>query len=108
MLTYLKIAELCIALLIKEGVGLGVPSKNYGLSAAKKALVTIMDKQSILFNMLNNMMRVSKLIMAMHMPFITSSTLTQAIATKGRARHQLFKDKYTREINTMKYYNLLK
>ncbi|MEI5738705.1 hypothetical protein WB049_09260, partial [Staphylococcus aureus] len=22
--------------------------------------------------------------------------------------HQLFKDKYTREINTMKYYNLLK
>ncbi|MQS23108.1 glycosyltransferase WbuB, partial [Escherichia coli] len=26
----------------------------------------------------------------------------------GERAHQLFKDKYTREINTMKYYNLLK
>jgi hypothetical protein len=32
--------------LIKEGVGLGVPSKNYGYLAAKKPLVLIIDKQS--------------------------------------------------------------
>lgn len=42
----LKIADVCIASLIKEGVGLSVPSKNYGYLAAKKPLVLIMDKQS--------------------------------------------------------------
>ena len=38
-----------------------------------------------------------------------SSTLTRVRnCTRWVSAHQLFKDKYTREINTMKYYNLLK
>lgn len=73
----LKIADVCIASLIKEGVGLGVPSKNYGYLAARKRWYSSWISNLISFNMLNNMMRVSKLIMAMHMPFITSSTLTR-------------------------------
>ncbi|MBN7724283.1 hypothetical protein JQ473_16000, partial [Brucella melitensis] len=44
----LKIADVCIASLIKEGVGLGVPSKNYVYPAVKKPLVLIMDKQSVI------------------------------------------------------------
>lgn len=40
----LKIVDVCIVLLIKEGVGLGVLSKNYGYFVVKKVLVFIMDK----------------------------------------------------------------
>ena len=73
----LKIADVCIASLIKEGVGLSVPSKNYGYLAAKKPLVLIMDKQSDIVQHVEQYDAVSKLIMAMNMPFITSSTLTR-------------------------------
>ena len=35
-------------------------------------------------------------------------SLSKELHEMGERAHQLFKDKYTREINTMKYYNLLK
>ncbi len=42
----LKIADVCIASLIKEGVGLGVPRRTTATLQLKKLLVLIMDKQS--------------------------------------------------------------
>ena len=106
----LKIADVCFASLIKEGVGLGVPSKNYGYLAAKKPLVLIMDKQSDIVQHVEQYdagVQIDNGDAQAIYNFINTHS-SQALQEMGERAHQLFKDKYTREINTMKYYNLLK
>lgn len=106
----LKIADVCFASLIKEGVGLGVPSKNYGYLAAKKPLVLIMDKQSDIVQHVEQYdagVQIDNGDAQAIYNFINTHS-SKALLEMGERAHQLFKDKYTREINTMKYYNLLK
>ncbi|MCQ1417734.1 type 8 capsular polysaccharide synthesis protein Cap8L [Staphylococcus aureus] len=106
----LKIADVCIASLIKEGVGLGVPSKNYGYLAAKKALVLIMDKQSDIVQHVEQYdagIQIDNGDAHAIYNFINTHS-SKELHEMGERAHQLFKDKYTREINTMKYYSLLK
>ncbi|NHM73943.1 MULTISPECIES: glycosyltransferase family 4 protein [Staphylococcus] len=106
----LKIADACFASLIPEGVGLGVPSKNYGYLAAKKPLILIMDKQSDIVR------HVEAYDAGIQVANGDASAITQfihthsrdALKTKGVHAYQLFENEYTRQKNTNKYYELLK
>ena len=105
----LKIADACFASLVKEGVGLGVPSKNYGYLANKKPLILIMDKQSDIVKQVeayNAGIQIDNGAAQDIYNFVTRHS-REELKELGVNAYQLFKDKYTREHNTTKYYNLL-
>ena len=105
----LKIADACFASLVEEGVGLGVPSKNYGYLANKKPLVLIMDKQSDIVKHVeeyNAGIQINNGAAIDIQNFIDHHS-KEDLQNMGQNAYQLFKDKYTREHNTKKYYELL-
>ncbi|MCD8907257.1 glycosyltransferase family 4 protein [Staphylococcus arlettae] len=105
----LKITDACFASLIPEGVGLGVPSKNYGYLANKKPLILIMDKHSDIVKHVetyNAGIQIDNGAAQDILNFITSHSRNDLQVLGGNA-YQLFKDEYTRQHNTTKYYILL-
>ncbi|PNZ82722.1 glycosyltransferase WbuB, partial [Staphylococcus petrasii] len=105
----LKIADACFASLVKEGVGLGVPSKNYGYLANKKPLILIMDKQSDIVKHIeeyNAGIQVDNGNAEEIQKFVDNHS-REKLNELGQNAYRLFKDEYTREHNTNKYYNLL-
>lgn len=105
----LKIADACFASLITEGVGLGVPSKNYGYLANKKPLILIMDKQSDIVRHIesyNAGIQIDNGAAEDILNFVTKHSRID-LKSLGNNAYQLFKDEYTREHNTTKYFNLL-
>ncbi|MDT4037124.1 glycosyltransferase family 4 protein [Staphylococcus hominis] len=105
----LKISDACFASLVKEGVGLGVPSKNYGYLANSKPLILIMDKQSDIVKDVeeyNAGIQINNGDPQSIKTFVDQHT-SEEMKTLGANAYQLFKDKYTREHNTEKYYKLL-
>ncbi|MBI5973001.1 glycosyltransferase family 4 protein [Staphylococcus caledonicus] len=105
----LKIADACFASLVKEGVGLGVPSKNYGYLANKKPLILIMDKQSDIVKHVeeyNAGIQIGNGNAKGIQEFIETHS-RESLNELGSNAYKLFKDKYTREHNTNKYFNLL-
>ncbi|MBI5975584.1 glycosyltransferase family 4 protein [Staphylococcus canis] len=106
----LTMADVCIVSLVKEGIGLGVPSKNYGYLAAKKPLIAIMDKQTDIVSHITDYdagIAVANGDYESIKAFIENNSV-EALRTKGNHAYQLFKQFYTRDINTEKYYQLLK
>lgn len=106
----LKIADACFASLVPEGIGLGVPSKNYGYLAAKKPLILIMDKQSDIVRHIEEYdagIHVANGDAGAILHFIQTHS-RDALKIKGAHAYQLFKNEYTRQKSTNKYYELLK
>lgn len=106
----LKIADVCVSSLIAEGIGLGVPSKNYGYLAAKKPLILIMDKETDIVK------QVQRYCAGVHVEngnaramfdFIHSHTSSE-LSKMGEHAYQLFVQEYTRSKNVNRYYELLK
>lgn len=105
----LKIADACFASLIREGVGLGVPSKNYGYLANKKPLILLMDKHSDIVKHIeayNAGIQIDNGAAEDILNFVTKHSRID-LQVLGSNAYQLFKDEYTREHNTTKYFNLL-
>lgn len=105
----LKISDACFASLVREGVGLGVPSKNYGYLANSKPLILIMDKQSDIVKDVeeyNAGIQINNGDAQSIKAFIDQHT-SEEMKLLGANAYQLFKDKYTRAHNTEKYYKLL-
>lgn len=105
----LKISDACFASLVREGVGLGVPSKNYGYLANSKPLILIMDNQSDIVKDVeeyNAGIQINNGDAQRIKTFIDQHT-SEEMKLLGANAYQLFKDKYTRAHNTEKYYKLL-
>ncbi|MFW3612479.1 glycosyltransferase family 4 protein [Staphylococcus caprae] len=106
----LKIADACFASLIKEGIGLGVPSKNYGYLANKKPLILIMDKQSDIVREVeeyNAGIQINNGDAQKIKTFVENHN-AKDLKELGINAYRLFKNKYTRRQNTEKYYKLIK
>ncbi|KYH13845.1 glycosyltransferase family 4 protein [Staphylococcus kloosii] len=106
----LNIADCCIVSLVPEGIGLGVPSKNYGYLAAGKPLIAIMDKETDIVKQIksyNAGIHVYNQDFRSIINFVENNG-PKELEQMGRNAYQIFKDNYTRELNTEKYYNLLK
>lgn len=106
----LKIADVCFASLIKEGIGLGVPSKNYGYLAAKKPLILIMDQSTDIVQHIKQYhagIQVDNGNAQAIYDFIKTHS-SEELKELGEHAYTLFQDKYTRDKNVNKYYELLK
>jgi glycosyltransferase involved in cell wall biosynthesis len=106
----LNIADCCIVSLVPESIGLGVPSKNYGYLAAGKPLIAIMDKETDIVKQIksyNAGIHVYNQDFRSIINFVENNG-PKELEQMGRNAYQIFKDNYTRELNTEKYYNLLK
>lgn len=106
----LKIADACFASLVPEGVGLGVPSKNYGYLAAKKPLILIMDKHSDIVRHVEDYqagIQVDNGDAQAIATFINQHS-KEALAEMGQQAYRLFEAEYTRKKQTDRYFELLK
>ncbi|MEB8262736.1 glycosyltransferase family 4 protein [Mammaliicoccus sciuri] len=106
----LNIAHCCIASLVPEGIGLGVPSKNYGYLAAGKPLIAIMDKETDIVKQLrsyNAGIHVNNHDFQSIIKFVENNS-PKDFEQMGINAYKVFKENYTRELSTEKYYNLLK
>ena len=106
----LKIADACFASLVPEGVGLGVPSKNYGYLAAKKPLILIMDKQSDIVRHVEQYhagIQVDNGDAEAIASFINQHSKNE-LEQMGENAYHLFEAEYTRRKQTHQYYELLK
>lgn len=106
----LNIADCCIVSLVPEGIGLGVPSKNYGYLAAGKPLIAIMDEKTDIVKQIksyNAGLHVYNQDYETFKKFI-ENTSTKEFKQMGSNAYKIYKENYTRELSTEKYYNLLK
>ncbi|MCD8843895.1 glycosyltransferase family 4 protein [Staphylococcus gallinarum] len=106
----LNISDSCIVSLVKEGIGLGVPSKSYGYLAAQKPLIAIMDVETDLVKQIKENdagIHVENNDFTAIENFITNNT-KEDLQRMGNNAYKIFSNHYTREMNTLKYYNLLK
>lgn len=106
----LNIADCCITSLVQEGIGLGVPSKNYGYLAAGKPLIAIMDKETDIVKQIksyNAGLHVCNNDFQSIINFIEKNSPGD-LNRMGENAYRIYKDNYTRELCTEKYFNLLK
>lgn len=106
----LIMADCCIVSLVKEGVGLGVPSKIYGYLAAEKPLIAIMDKDTDIIRQITDNQAGIHLHNgeAAQMKAFVEQNSPADLARMGKQAYEIFKNNYTRTQNTAKYYELLK
>lgn len=106
----LNIADCCIASLVPEAIGLGVPSKNYGYLAAGKPLIAIMDKETDIVKQIksyNAGLHVNNQDSQSIINFVENNS-PKDFEQMGSNAYKVYKENYTRELSTEKYYNLLK
>ncbi|WP_040486412.1 glycosyltransferase family 4 protein [Listeria grayi] len=106
----LIMADCCIVSLVKEGVGLGVPSKIYGYLAAEKPLIAIMDQDTDIVRQITDYQAGIHLHNgeAAQMKAFVEQNSPADLARMGKQAYEIFKNNYTRTQNTDKYYELLK
>ncbi len=106
----LNIADCCYVSLVKEGVGLGVPSKTYGYLAAHKPLIAIMNEDSDIVKEIKQYdagIQVDNNDLKSLIEFILNKNRSD-FKIMGDKAFKIYLDNYTRKINTDKYYDLLK
>lgn len=106
----LNIADCCIVSLVPEGIGLGVPSKNYGYLAAGKPLIAIMDKETDIVKQLRDYhagVHISNQDYQSMIDFVENNS-RQELENMGNNAYRMYKENYTRKLSVDKYYNLLK
>lgn len=106
----LNIADCCISSLVPEGIGLGVPSKNYGYLAAGKPLIVIMDKETDIVKQIKSYdagLHVENHDFQSLVYFVVNNSPND-FEQMGANAYKIYKENYTRELSTEKYYNLLK
>ncbi|ANR67284.1 glycosyltransferase family 4 protein [Staphylococcus equorum] len=106
----LNIADCCIVSLVNEGIGLGVPSKSYGYLAAKKPIIAIMDRNTDIVEQItsyNAGIHVKNNDFNEMKNFIEKNSKAN-LKDMGENAYKIFKENYTRNMSTNKYYDLLK
>ncbi|MFC6293461.1 glycosyltransferase WbuB [Macrococcus epidermidis] len=106
----LAVADICLVSLVKEGKGLGVPSKIYGYLAARKPIVAILDESTDIVN------EITEYNAGVHIGNGDAQKLYQYIndisnkelALQGQNAYEIYQKNYTRNISTDKYIKLLK
>lgn len=105
----LVMADICIVSLVKEGKGLGVPSKIYGYLATKNPIIAILDSNSDIVK------EIEQYNAGIHIDNGNANKLFEFVNTveleelkqQGQNAYQLFERNYTRKISTAKYIELL-
>ncbi|WP_195480549.1 glycosyltransferase family 4 protein [Lactiplantibacillus plantarum] len=106
----LQITDVALMTLIDGATGLGVPSKSYGYLAAKKPIIAQISEVTDIARDLQSyhagiIARDAEQFVTNILDLLESKEKINAMSL---AAYQLFCDKYTRDINTAKYINLVK
>lgn len=106
----LAVADICIVSLVKEGKGLGVPSKIYGYLAARKPLIAILDENADIVK------EIKEFDAGIHINNGDAQKLydyikdipREQLIMQGQNAYKIYQLNYTRKISTDKYIKLFK